>query len=108
MVVVEYIDEAFAGRRTETAASETAATTAETAGTAAAAADWPALLPADPGERARARYWCGVVGDRITPHYYKLLMAPEGSAARAAAHAGLLSGLKVQSPATAPATPLPS
>ena len=65
-VVVEYLEEAFAG---------------------------PPLMPREPARRAWVRQWTAFAGDKIIPFYYKMLMAQE-EPGRQDAKDALLLGLK--------------
>ncbi|CAE7723884.1 PARC [Symbiodinium pilosum] len=69
MVCVEYVDEALPG---------------------------PSLMPSlsRPEARARVRIWCAYVGEKIIPHFYRLLMRETGDE-RQAEKKNLLDGLLV-------------
>jgi glutathione S-transferase len=73
-VVVEYLEEAFAGAH---------------------------LMPTDPATRARVRQWTAFAGDKIIPHYYKMLMSQDPKGQQIAKDE-ILSGLKDWTAAMAP------
>lgn len=53
----------------------------------------PALMPADPGERARARIWVDYDNVKFVPAFYKVLLADDGDA-RAALSETIVTALR--------------
>ena len=62
------------------------------------------VLPREPARRARVRAWVAFAAERVIPHYYRCLMAPDPGA-RDAAKGALLDGLLELAAAMDPVAP---